>query len=193
MKDMKRIFAFILAALLLLTMVACEKPETPDDSEKGTTNQTDTNKTTTGADTTDNNTPSAKGTTFVYKGVTIKMNELADSILSALGDPATEPYESPSCAFQGNDIFYNYGSIEISVYENNGERRISSLFVKDDLVSTPEGLYIGSSEADAVAVYGESSRTASGNLIFHGEGVSVTVILTDGKVSSIEYIATVEE
>ncbi len=178
---MKRILALIICALTLISFAACggETVETDGGDGQSTNGSTpDTGKT-----------PSATSAVFVYNGVTIEMNALADPVIASLGDPVST-YESPSCAFQGTDVNYNYGSVEITVYENNGERRIYSLFVKDDLVSTPEGLSIGSSEADAFAVYGEESRTDAGNIIYHGDGVDVTVTFTDGKVASIEYVAT---
>ena len=186
---MKKIISFILAAMMLLTLVACSGD--PAETDGSANNGNETSKTP--ADTKDdgNKDDTAAAPVFVFKGVTISMNAPSDPIIEAIGEPSST-YEQPSCAFQGNDIYYNYGSIEISAYEEGGERRVYSVFVKDDLVTTPEGLYIGSSEADAFAVYGEDSRTSSGNIIYHGKGVDVTVVFTDGKVSSIEYVATFE-
>ena len=188
---MKRILAFMLAALMLLSLYACSggAPKTEDTSDK-TANTNGTNGTA-GAPADTGDPAPANTPVFVYNGTTIKMNDLAAPVLAALGDPTTT-YESPSCAFQGTDIYYNYGSFELSAYEETAgaERRIYSVFLKDDLVETPEGLAIGSPEADVAKVYGASSRTDSGNYIYEAKGVTVKVMITDGKVSSIEYVAT---
>ena len=186
---MKRILAFMLAALMLLSIVACSAgdPKTEDTTDK----TANTNGSTAGTPADTGDPAPANTPVFVYKGTTIKMNDLSDPIIAALGEPATT-YESPSCAFQGMDIYYNYGSFELSAYEETAgaERRVYSVFLKDDLVETPEGLAIGSPEADVAAVYGASSRTDNGNYIYKAAGVTVSVMLTDGKVSSIEYVAS---
>ena len=180
---MKKIIALIICTLAVVMLAACggDPAETSDTGKSGGTNAP--------AQTNSNDASDAVKPVFVYNGVTIEMNALADDVIAALGDPVST-YESPSCAFQGTDINYNYGSIEITVYENEGERRIYSLFVKDDLVSTPEGLSIGSPESDAFSIYGDESKTQSGNIIYNGKGASVTVTFADGKVASIEYTAT---
>ena len=182
---MKRLIALMLCMLTILTFAACggDPADTTDDGS-GTKAPAQTG----GNVNVGGNNNTAKPI-FVYNGVKIEMNASADEVIAALGEPVST-YEQPSCAFQGNDIYYNYGSIEVSVYENNGERHIYSVFVKDDLVSTPEGLSIGSSESDAFAIYGEDSRTQSGNIIYHGNGADVTITFMDGKVASIEYVAT---
>lgn len=186
---MKRILSLILAAMMLLALAACSNDggDTPDNGTTAAAN----NGTTAPDGTSENPGSTTKAApVFVHNGTTIKMNEPAAAIIAALGEPLSK-YDQPSCAFQGNDYVYNYGSFELTTYDNNGDiERVYSVFIKDDLVTTPEGLYIGSPEADAAAIYGADSRTDNGNFIYAAEGVTVTVIIKDGKVTSIEYVAT---
>lgn len=185
---MKRIISLFLAVLMLIALTACS--DNKNDPTKDTTPASGSG---TKAPVEDTGASPSFVPVFVHNGITIKMNDPAEPIIAALGDPVSR-YEQPSCAFQGNDYVYNYGSFELTTYDNNGDiERVYSVFIKDDLITTPEGLYIGSSEADAAAVYGDGARTDNGNFIYRVDGVTVTVIIKDGKVSSIEYVATFSE
>ena len=67
---------------------------------------------------------------------------------------------------------------------------VNSILLTDDSVTTPEGVYIGSSDADVRAAYGEDAGTLSGALCYTKGGTDLNFILEDGKVISIEYLAT---
>ena len=80
-----------------------------------------------------------KGYVFEYNGVKIGMDMEAAPIIAALGE-ADSYFEAPSCAFEGLDKTYSYGSFEIDTYEQNGKDYISTVFFCDDLIETPEGV-----------------------------------------------------
>lgn len=75
----------------------------------------------------------------------------ADSVLSALGDPDST-FESNSCAYQGKDKFYYYDGFELLVNDVDGTERVTGITVADDTVQTPQGVKIGMSIDDALAL-----------------------------------------
>lgn len=184
---MKRILALTLAVLCLFALASCggKTEDTPKDETTASENNT---QTTAGNS---DKTPATAEPVFVYNNVKVKMNDEADPIVSALGEP-NSTYEAPSCAFQGNDYYYDYGSFQVSAYEDNGTRRISAVILKDDLVTTAEGISIGSTDAEALAAFGESARSANGNYIVSAGSTTLTVIITDSAVSSILYAISVD-
>lgn len=130
---------------------------------------------------------------FVYGGVTIHMNTDAAPVLIALGEPL-EYFEAESCAFKGLDKTYFYSGIELTTYPKDADTDyISSVNFKDDSVSTPEGIYIGSSLSDMLTAYGEDN-TVSGNSYTYTLGNSSMVfVVEDDEVAAITYLAVVEE
>ena len=55
-------------------------------------------------------------------------------------------------------------------------------------MSTGEGVYIGSTEADVTTAYGESTSDTEGMLSYTAGDVALNFILEDGVVTSIEYL-----
>lgn len=83
--------------------------------------------------------------------VRIGLFDDANEILSALPAP-TGTFEAESCAYQGMDCFYYYDGFQLMVNDIDGERRITSISIKDDLFKTPQGIKFGMSRADAKAL-----------------------------------------
>ncbi len=186
---MNRLFALLLALTLMTVMfVSCKN---------GSDDTNDTSADTKGEDAADTEakTPeenNGKEYTFVSGDVTVKMNVPAADILTALGE-AKSTYEAPSCAFQGNDYYYDYGSFELSAYDNgDGVQMVYSVYLKDDLIETPEGLCIGADEADVASIYGEDGKLENGSYSYTDGNATLSVIIKDGKVSAIEYTAVVK-
>ena len=186
MKRTISILLLVTAVISLFLLVSCTNEQGGGDGTDPAASGKTTNAESSGSSVT------ANEPVFVSGSVTIKMNEPADPIIASLGEPK-DTYEAPSCAFQGNDYYYNYGSFEVSAYEENGERRIYSVVLKDDLVATPEGISIGSSADDAAKAYGESARTDNGNFVVKTDNAVLTIVIKNGAVSSIDYVAVVGE
>lgn len=177
-----------LAASLPLMLASCGSDDNTNDTTATPGTSSDTGTDVTGNDTSKNDDDNEF--VFVYNSVTIAMHAPADPIIAALGEPSST-YEEPSCAFQGNDYYYNYGSFEISAYEDGGERCIYSVYLIDDLVETPEGLCIGAAESDVVSIYGDEGKLDNGSYKFiHGNSI-LNVIIENGVVTAIEYVAKV--
>lgn len=71
------------------------------------------------------------------------MNENMEPLVKKLGD-ADNYFESDSCAFQGKDKVYTYGSVKITTYPKDNKDYVYTIELLDDTVSTPEGISIGS-------------------------------------------------
>lgn len=139
---------------------------------------------------TDNKTTEPKGYVFEYNGVKIGMDMEAAPIIAALGEPGSY-FEAASCAFEGLDKTYSYGSFEIDTYELDGKDYISCVYFCDDLIETPEGVALFETKADMIAAYGENYTEEFGMLVYEKEGMKLKFILSDDEITSIEYSSTV--
>ena len=179
---MKKIFALILALTMVCGLAACggDAPETT-------------------APAAENNTPALNAPTlpdpaswkYTVQGVDILMHAPAAPILEALGEPVSYTEEA-SCAFTGLDKTYYYGGFYIQTYPMGDEDFIYSAWLVDDSSTTPEGIYIGATQAEVEAAYGSDGFNGSNAYIMPGTTSTLTVIIDGGVVSSIQYDAIVE-
>ncbi|MDO4261508.1 MAG: hypothetical protein Q4C82_05475 [Eubacteriales bacterium] len=128
------------------------------------------------------------GYAFDYEGLSIRVDEPMADVLAALGEP-DKYYEAASCAFDGLDKMYTYGSFEIDTYPDGGTDYISAVILKDDLVSTAEGASIGDAQEDVTAIYGEG-REESGMTVYEKDGMKLCFLFQDGAAVSVEYRST---
>lgn len=127
---------------------------------------------------------------FEYKGVKIAPDMNTNEFLSALGDPL-HYYEVKSCAFEGMDKIYTYTSFEISTYPNGANDLVSSIYFKDDTVTTQEGAYLGMSKSDVLALYGSNYTESAGAYVYSKGGMELHFIFDGETLASIEYVTTV--
>ncbi len=130
----------------------------------------------------------SSGYTFELNGVTIAMNAEMAPIVEELGD-ADSYFESESCAFQGLDKVYTYGSVQISTYPQDDVDYVYSIVLKDDMVETPEGIMIGSSKDDVIAAYGEADTETDASLSYTKDDSVLAFILEGDTVTDITYTA----
>lgn len=123
-----------------------------------------------------------------YNDVTVKMGEAADGVIQALGEPQKKT-EIGDCGGLGALVKYSYASIEIYVVESKDNGNvIDQITLRDDIVSTPEGVVIGMSVADAKVALGEPD-TATDKALEYKNGKYVLKISLDGDtVNGINYI-----
>ena len=95
---------------------------------------------------------SYKGYAFIYNGVVIEMDADAAPIVEQLGEPDAY-FEAPSCAFEGIDKIYTYGSFELDTYPTKDKDYVSAIILKDDIITTTEGIGIGESVDKMEEVY----------------------------------------
>lgn len=121
---------------------------------------------------------------FVYEGAKLVPGELLEH---ATLPEYTDVAEVPSCAFEGNDKVYDFKAFELTVYFDQDEERIYSIYFTDPNLSTTEGLSLGDSVDDMKTLYGEGYEAEGTSYIYTRGEVSLIVIAENDIVVSIEY------
>lgn len=124
---------------------------------------------------------------LVYNGTEIKLHAPAAPIVEALGEPKKYT-ESASCAFDGLDKTYYYGSFYLDTYPQGEEDFVYGWWFADDSLATAEGIYIGASQAAVEAAYGADTFNGNNAYTVKQEDGMLTIILEEGIVTSIQYI-----
>lgn len=133
-------------------------------------------------------------TTYVFKTdkATIAIGAEAAPVIKALGTPKST-FEQDSCAYQGKDKVYMYEGFEISTYPVNGKETISSVYLTDNTVATPEGIKIGSKKQDVIDAYGKDYKEEFGVYRYTAGTTELAVYTTTkGLVEAIEYLIIVK-
>lgn len=179
---MKKILSLSLALMLVLTMAACGG-ETPAGTTAPSTPKTPSVVAPV--------TPAADAFGYNVRGVDIEMHAPAAPILEALGEPVSYTEEA-SCAFTGLDKTYYYGGFYLQTYPIGEDDYVYSVWLVDDSSSTPEGIYIGASQAEVETAYGAAGFNGSNAYIYTSSTATLTILVDGGVVTSIQYDAVVE-
>lgn len=129
-----------------------------------------------------------KGYVFKVGDVTVEVDGDVAPVIEALGEPASY-FEAASCAFEGLDKIYTYNGYEIDTYPAQERDLVSAVILKDDSVSTAEGICIGDSLEKLLEAYGEGAQE-NGMLVYSRDGMKLCFILQEDSVVSIEYRST---
>lgn len=132
------------------------------------------------------------GWTFQAGDVTLTPDMDMSAIADQLGEPKSY-FEAASCAFEGLDKIYTYTSFEIETYPQDTADCIKSIVLKDDTVSTAEGVSIGDSEDKVRETYGAPAEESTGKLVYQKEKTNLVFVISSGVVASIEYDSMVME
>ena len=161
---MKRISVFLLATIMLLSLVGCGSTDID---------------------------PQEENFSFTYNGIKITLGAEAAPIIDALGEPRSYT-EEPSCAFDGMDKTYYYGSFYISTYPLDGKDYIYNLWFADDGVATDEGIRIGSSQSQVEDTYGKECFNGTNSFVMTKGQSRLVILIEDDTVSSIRYEVIVQ-
>jgi len=134
----------------------------------------------------------SKGYEFVWGTVRIAINQKADDILKSLGD-AESIFEQDSCAYQGKDRIYSYGSFELSTYPVGKEEHVSSVYFLDKNAQTEEGIKIGSSYTEMIKAYGKDYQVENEVYRYQKDGMELVFYMTGKTVDGIEYLLVSEQ
>ncbi len=133
---------------------------------------------------------SYKGYAFIYDGVVVEMDADAAPIVEQLGEPDAY-FEAPSCAFEGIDKIYTYGSFELDTYPTKDKDYVSTIILKDDIITTTEGIGIGESVDKMEEVYGSGWVDEDGMAVYEKDGMKLCFIMEDDSIISVEYRSAV--
>lgn len=126
---------------------------------------------------------------YIFKpanDIELFIHEEAAPVLEALGEPLTY-LEAPSCAFQGTDRIYGFGSYEITTYEKDGKEYIYDIYFLDDSVTTEEGIYIGCSKEDMEAAYGTEYQETAGSYTYTKDDMTLQFLTEQDTIVAIRY------
>lgn len=96
-------------------------------------------------------------------------------------------YAGQSCAFDGDDIYYFFNGFEVMANVIDGAERVTAITLTDDTVRTPDGLYIGMTEAELTEKTGKSPDSAGLHTSTDGTAQR-NVTVQDGTVRAIAYV-----
>lgn len=163
----KKIVCAVVAVLSLLTFSACNE-ETPENTEQAT----------------------ADGVAYYveYRGQKITMGAKSDSIIAGLGE-YQDKKEIGDCGGLGAQVKYSYPSVDVYVLESktNGNV-IDEISFRDDAITTPEGVYIGMSVAEAKEKLGTPTKESDTVIEYAGSKFVLVLTVADGKVNKIDYL-----
>ena len=123
---------------------------------------------------------------FVYNGVSMAPGDDFADIGARLGDPDGY-YEAASCAFDGKDKIYTYGSVQISVSPLDGKDIIYMITLLDDSLATPEGVCVGADKASVISAYGEHGTDKGSSLTYNTDKTDLVFLIRDDCVTSVQY------
>ena len=151
-----------------------ESPESTSDKEPGNGSQTDTG--------------AYDGFSFTYKTLNLNPGMKWDETVAAqLGEPISY-FEAKSCVFEGIDRMFTYPGFEIDTSpDGRGGDAVTTVYLLDDSVTTPEGAYIGCSKSLVERLYGEYFGPEENSKSYERGGTELKFVLKDETVVSICY------
>ncbi len=177
---MKKFIALAFAFCLSLSLVACggddNTTKAPEETKAPVTSNTDKY--------------TGKGYALTIDGKDVQIGMSGEDMLALLGE-AGSVFEAPSCAGEGIDYTYTYagGSVEITtVPDAKGVNLVDAIVLKDDLISTPEGLSLTMSLDDVTAAYGEDYTTLGNAYAYEKDGMQLQFIIENDEITSIQYV-----
>ncbi len=187
---MKKYIAILLCLVWLLTLAGCSSStgsedeilltksteSTEENPEGSTASQAETQQTEAG---------DTAPFTFVTDGVALTPGEPFDA--SALPEPEST-FQVPSCAIDGSDNVYNYGTFELTAYDDGSGETIYSILFIDPNLTTPEGLALGDNVEKMISLYGEDFQQEGTGYTYTSGGTQLCIIAQDDVVNSIEYL-----
>lgn len=128
---------------------------------------------------------------FESNGVKVRTYDMAEDALSGLGK-ANGTFEAASCAYQGLDLFYYYDGFQLTVNDVDDADHVTVIMVVDDTVTIPQGVKIGSTEEQMLAMMGNDYKEALGLYQFIEGDTTLQIQIKEGSVASIMYVYTPE-
>ena len=185
---MKRIFALILALVLTVCITACGGGSSNADMEitrYETDDKPQVDTGSTGGAQTDDQTAEDEGVySFTSNGIELIPGAAFDA--SKLPE-AQSVFTVPSCALEGTDNVYSYGTFEVTAFSEGGGESIYSIYLFDPNVATNEGLAVGDSRDKAVEIYGDGYTDNNGEYTYKKGDTLLVIVFQNDMVLSIDF------
>lgn len=187
---MKKLIALIMAVLMVLALAACgsaaDLEDVPaitrgNDDDEQEQNQPEQE----GEARQEGGTPATKHEYgYTYEGVElIPGNPFDPGVLPEAGSV----YEVPSCAIEGTDNLYNYGTFELTAFNDGTGEVIYSIFFIDPNITTDEGLALGDDVSKVIELYGEGYIQEGTAYVYTGVNTILSILVQNDTVTSIEF------
>lgn len=121
---------------------------------------------------------------YTYEGVKLMPGDPFDP---AKLPEASSVFEVPSCAIEGTDNLYNYGTFEVTAFNDGSGEVIYSIFFIDPNITTDEGLALGDDVAKMIELYGEDYVQEGTAYTYTSENTILSIIVQNDMVNSIEF------
>lgn len=168
MMNIKRILSILLAlvcvGVLVCSLCACDGEGSGDENEGGASSPFYVN----------------------YKNVKIELDKKAESVLEKLGEPKYSD-NLGDCGGIGVQMKYTFDDITVNTLKESDGEVIHKIGFLNDLVSTPKGISIGSSEQDVRDAYGNPSSDENGKLTYKSGDLELEFTIKNGSVSAVNY------
>ena len=122
----------------------------------------------------------------VYKDVKIELDKKADVVLDKLGKAKYED-NLGDCGGIGVQMKYTYDDITVNTLKEESGEKIHKISFVNDIVETPKGISIGSTEQDVRDAYGAPTSSENGKLIYKSGDLELEFTVKDGSVSAVNY------
>ncbi len=122
----------------------------------------------------------------VYKEVRIELDKKADGVLEKLGKAKYED-NLGDCGGIGVQMKYTYDDITVNTLKEKDGEVIHKIAFITDIVSTPKGISIGSTESAVKEAYGEPTSAENGKLIYKSNDLELEFTVKNEVVSAVNY------
>lgn len=182
---MKRIIIMALVLVLALSLCACGSDNGSADMEITKKNTSDNVSTDADLQTESDEAYADEGTyCFTADGVKLIPGESFDS--SKLPE-AESVFTVPSCAIEGTDNVYSYGTFEVTAYDEGSGERIYSVYIFDANISTDEGLSVGDGKDKVIEIYGDDYEDNNGEFTYKKGDTLLVIVFQNDMVLSIDF------
>ena len=165
---LKKSLLFILAMILVISLVACEgkkQPKEDDDNEPAVSEK-------------------AISFSITYHGTVIELGKPAEAVLNALGEPLFSE-EVFDCGEGNSRMQYQFSSFDLYTMKSEEGEVIDQIELYDDQSETSKKISIGSEEAEVREAYGTPTDEKEGKMTYTSGENNLIIELKDGKVSAI--------
>lgn len=126
---------------------------------------------------------------YIFKSGSVEIIPGEDSagVIASLGNANSYDEEDIGCGNNEVAKVYNYSGFQIKTYPDNSKDYIDTVTIKNDSVSTPEGITIGSSREDVIKAYGEDYETKGDGIIYKKGKTTLNIVVRNNIVASLYY------